>query len=243
MRDIQKKCRQKEMEKQSEPVKVMWKSDKYSGVESKIRQSIEQPTTPRPSSANYLRAHSRAGPPVKLESRPCTPDSKVSFRSSVPLASSVNDVKLQRNDFDFIKVNGVNARRSNVARPPSACSQDNNRRRKDELLQSHEFGQVPTYLRKRQTEWKEAEEHRRANTPDPAMPPGHRQLPEAERRETLGLLKKKQSEIITTMQKLPIGADTVRVKQQRIALEGQLTEVEEAIKIFSRPKVFVRCDS
>lgn len=52
-----------------------------------------------------------------------------------------------------------------------------------------------------------------------------------------------QNDIIGQMQRLPIGADTVRVRQQRVALESQLTEVEEAIKIFSRPKVFVRVDS
>ena len=52
-----------------------------------------------------------------------------------------------------------------------------------------------------------------------------------------------QSDVIGQIQRLPIGADTVRVKQHRIALEGQLTEVEEAIKIFSRPKVFVRVES
>ncbi|XP_005101585.1 enkurin domain-containing protein 1 [Aplysia californica] len=240
MREIQRRCKQREAEK-PEPVKVLWKSEKYANVESKIKQDVEKPATPRPSSANFLRAHSRAGPPVKLESRPCSPD--ISDKTTVPLATSAGSVKLMRNDFDFIKVNGVNAKRAAISRPPSATTMDDYKRRQEDLLQSHEYGEVPTYLRKRKTQWHEEERARVANTPDPAMPAGHRQLPESERNETLGLLKQKQGEVINQMQRLPIGADTVRVRQQRQALEAQLTEVEEAIKIFSRPKVFVRVDS
>jgi hypothetical protein len=52
-----------------------------------------------------------------------------------------------------------------------------------------------------------------------------------------------QNDVVGQIQRLPIGADTFRVKQQRQSLEKQLTEIEEAIKIFSRPKVFVRIDT
>jgi len=44
-------------------------------------------------------------------------------------------------------------------------------------------------LRTRKEQWKKAEQDRIANTPDPACPEGHRVMPEAERRETLDLLK------------------------------------------------------
>ncbi|CAG5132510.1 unnamed protein product [Candidula unifasciata] len=236
MREIQRRCKQREAEKQ-ECVKALWKSQKYSTVESKIKQEVLNPQTPRPSSANFLRAHSRAGPPVKLQSRPCTPD--VSHKTTVPPASIANDVKLIRHDFDFIKVNGVNAKKATLPRPQSLTSLDNFKKRQEELLSHHEMGKVPGYLNKRKQEWQKNEEDRVANTPDPSMPVGHRQLPENERKDTLDLLLKKQDEVIRQMQRLPIGADTVRVKQERQSLEKQLVEVEEAIKIFSRPKVFV----
>lgn len=240
MREIQKKCKAREAAK-PEPVKVLWKSEKYSNIESKIKNDVEKPSVPRPSSATYLRAHSRAGPPVKLESRPITPDS--SLRMSVPRASSAADVKLQRNSFDFIKVNGINAKRSAISRAPTAMSIDNHQRRQNDLLNSHQFGAVPSYLRKRQDQWRNDEQERIANTPDPAMPPGHRQLPESERNQTLGLLKQKLNDLTGQLSRLPIGSDTVRVRQQRVSLDSQMSEVEEAIKIFSRPKVFVRVDS
>ncbi|XP_059170071.1 enkurin domain-containing protein 1-like [Physella acuta] len=240
LREIQRRCRQKQVEKQ-EPVRALWKSEKYSNVESKIKQDVEKPCTPRPHSANFLRAHSRAGPPVKLESRPVTPD--VSNKLTVPAASTAAEVKMIRHNFDFIKVNGINAKHSGVHRAPSLTALDDLKKRQQDLLSHHQFGAVPGYLQKRKNVWREQEESRIANSPDPNMPAGHRQLPEGERTETLDLLQQKQKNVIGQIQRLPIGADTVRVKQERQSLEKQLTEIEEAIKIFSRPKVFVRVES
>lgn len=44
----------------------------------------------------------------------------------------------------------------------------------------------------RKEQWKKDEEDRIANTPDPAMPPGHRVLPENERKQTLNLLQESE---------------------------------------------------
>lgn len=44
-------------------------------------------------------------------------------------------------------------------------------------------------LKDRQGEWKKEEERKRANTPDPSIPPGHALMPAVERRKTLDLLK------------------------------------------------------
>ena len=41
---------------------------------------------------------------------------------------------------------------------------------------------------------------------------------------------------------LPIRTDTLRVQNQKKELEDKIAEVEEAIKIFSRPKVYVKID-
>ncbi|PVD38218.1 hypothetical protein C0Q70_00829 [Pomacea canaliculata] len=240
MRQIQKQCKQKERETQ-QPVKVLWKSDKYSGVQSRIKEELEKPPLPpRPHSATFLRAHSRSGPIVKLESRPCTPD--FTDKLSVPPASSANDVKLIRHNFDFIKVNGCSAKHSKIQRPPSLTALDELRKKDDDRMADYEFGEVPKYLKHRKEQWKRNEEERIANTPDPSMPPGHRALPENERRETLDLLKKREQELLKELASLPIGVDTARVRNKRKEIEGKLAELEEAVKIFARPKVFVRVD-
>ncbi len=44
-------------------------------------------------------------------------------------------------------------------------------------------------LQNRQKQWKHEEEERIRNIPDPDMPPGHRKMPDDERRKTLQILK------------------------------------------------------
>ena len=41
---------------------------------------------------------------------------------------------------------------------------------------------------------------------------------------------------------LPLHSDTLRVRGRRSELEARLAEIDDAIKIFSRPKVFVKLD-
>ncbi|XP_076467854.1 enkurin domain-containing protein 1-like [Babylonia areolata] len=240
MRQIQKKTQEKEAES-VKPVKVMWKSDKYTDVPSRIKQDLENPPSSRPGSATFLRAHSRAGPPVKVESRPCTPDA--SDRVSVPLALSASEVKMARHDVDFIKVNGRSAKHSRLQRPPSATAQEERKKRSEEAMMDYSLGEVPAYLKNRKKQWKKEEEERIASIPDPAMPPGHRALPENERLETLALLQNKEKELVRELAALPIGTDTVRVRNKRKETESKLAELEEALRIFSRPKVFVKVDS
>ena len=49
-----------------------------------------------------------------------------------------------------------------------------------------------------------------------------------------------QEQMLRELQSLPVSKDTVRVKQRKEYLEKKLQEIETAIKIFSRPKVFVK---
>ncbi|KAL8563940.1 hypothetical protein ACOMHN_059370 [Nucella lapillus] len=240
MRQIQRKCQNKEAEA-VKPVKALWKSEKYTEVPSRIKQGLENAPSSRPSSATFLRAHSRSGPPVRVESRPCTPEA--SHKISVPLALSANDVKMVHHDTDFIRVNGQNAKHSTRSHPPSATGADCLRKNNESAMADYNMGEVPAYLKQRQKQWKREEEEKIANTPDPAMPPGHRTLPENERLETLAILQTKEKELVRGLAALPIGMDTVRVRNKRKELENNLAELEEALRIFSRNKVFVKVDS
>ena len=51
-----------------------------------------------------------------------------------------------------------------------------------------------------------------------------------------------QAELLTQLNALPVRVDTLRVKTTKADLERKLAEIEGAIKIFSRPKVFVKVD-
>lgn len=49
--------------------------------------------------------------------------------------------------------------------------------------------------------------------------------------------------LVTELLSLPLKADTLSVRSRQAHLERKLSEIEEAIKIFSRDKVYVKIDS
>ncbi|XP_042556906.1 enkurin domain-containing protein 1 isoform X3 [Dipodomys spectabilis] len=104
-------------------------------------------------------------------------------------------------------------------------------------------GHVPQYLLERRDLWRREAEARQNNQPDPAMPPGHTRMPESQRLETLNNLLQSQSQLLRELVLLPAGADSLRAQSHRAELDRKLVQIEEAIKIFSRPKVFVKMDT
>ncbi len=51
-----------------------------------------------------------------------------------------------------------------------------------------------------------------------------------------------QDTLTKEMQSLPIRSDTLRARNRRMEIETKLAEIDDAIKIFSRPKVFIKLD-
>ncbi len=49
--------------------------------------------------------------------------------------------------------------------------------------------------------------------------------------------------LVSELLSLPVRADTMSVRSRRAQLDQRLSEVEEAIRIFSRDKVYVKVDS
>ena len=103
----------------------------------------------------------------------------------------------------------------------------------------HKAGSVPRYLRSRQAQWAEAEARARAAVPDPDCPPGHVRLPETERQQTVDSLSLSHANLLQDLNRLPVSSDSRRVVNRRRELEENLNQLEEEIKKFSRPKVFI----
>ncbi|CAH1245913.1 ENKD1 [Branchiostoma lanceolatum] len=287
MRQVQRESRRRQ-EEANKPMKPLFKSTKWEGVESKVKKKLENVSssqspwpTPRPESRNFLRSHSRQGQPrprsaspsirprtmsagaVRPQSARATPAAGHSRRSPSPCTLDGGKENGRRGEVPSLEVTGTktgspirddvdfvahNARRAwkdcnRLKRPPTQMAlQDlEERRKKDHDL--YKRGEVPKYLRNRQGEWKKEEEERIRNTPDPSMPPGHTMMPEAERKDTLKKLRESEQDLLKQMRELPIGrSDTLRIKHAKEELEKKLSEIDEAIKIFSRPKVFVKID-
>uniref|UniRef100_K3WGJ2 Enkurin domain-containing protein n=1 Tax=Globisporangium ultimum (strain ATCC 200006 / CBS 805.95 / DAOM BR144) TaxID=431595 RepID=K3WGJ2_GLOUD len=101
------------------------------------------------------------------------------------------------------------------------------------------FGRIPKYLLERKEQWAREEEERRRNAPDPDCPPGMMLLDEDERLRTLRVLRKSLDEARLQINHLPLRIETPNQIRRKNALEAKLQEIEDAIKVFDRTKVYV----
>ncbi|XP_077274604.1 uncharacterized protein LOC143904134 [Temnothorax americanus] len=103
-------------------------------------------------------------------------------------------------------------------------------------------GVVPKYLRDRK-EAQEKEQKAKTEALHSDCPEGHVPLPDHERKETLRLLKKNYQDYVNELNMMPIKTDTLRAQRRKIEIEKQLNKLEEGIKVFSRPKVYVKINA
>ncbi|XP_050347598.1 enkurin domain-containing protein 1-like [Nymphalis io] len=114
------------------------------------------------------------------------------------------------------------------------------RKDKDPYLPpGYQKGVLPKYLRDRKDSTKEVEDTK-ADDDNTMCPPGHVTLPDNERKETLRMLRNSFAELVSELNKMPVKTDTLRMRNRKMELEKQLAKLEEGIKVFSRPKVFVK---
>ncbi|XP_007938454.1 enkurin domain-containing protein 1 [Orycteropus afer afer] len=239
IKEIQRRFREQEYRReqgQPRPLKALWRSPKYDKVESRVKAQLQEPgpasgTEP----ARFLKAHSRCGPglpPPRVPSpQLSTPDPKA---------------KGPDQGVDFITHNARTAKRAprRHSRSLQVLAQVlEQQRQAQEHYNTTQKGHVPHYLLERRDLWRREAEARQHSQPDPAMPPGHTRMPENQRLETLSSLLQSQSQLLRELVLLPAGADSLRAQGHRAELDRKLVQVEEAIKIFSRPKVFVKMNT
>ncbi|XP_069820695.1 enkurin domain-containing protein 1 [Dendropsophus ebraccatus] len=240
MREIQKRCKEKEVEKGQgapKPVKALWKSPKYEQVESKVKAKLqEQPPPPKAVQANFLKSHTRCG--AGLQPKRCPSPHR-------PTSAS-EDMQVRGSSIDFVAHNAksvkkIQMRRSRSLQNLNEVLQEKQRQQQD--YDTKQKGHVPQYLLDLKEQWKKEQEERKKQTPDPSLPPGHVMMPEHERQETLNKIKESQSQLLKELLKIPVRADNLSSQNRRTELEKKLSEIEEAIKVFNRPKVFIKIDS
>lgn len=101
------------------------------------------------------------------------------------------------------------------------------------------YGKVPQYLEEFKAKREVLNEKKRQDEEQAKCPPGMKLMMEEERVETLEILKKGKEDIWQNINKLPIASNTLSVQRRRTELEGKLVELENAIKTFSKPKVYI----
>ncbi|NXH21550.1 ENKD1 protein, partial [Bucco capensis] len=253
IKELQKKCKEKERAQehsQPKPVRALWKSQKYQNVESKVKAKLQENSpAPNPEAMQFLRAYSRCGPGI----RPCRSASpgpartKAAADTQAPEAlGAESKMQVEGQSIDFIKHNARNAKRAPLRRSHSLQALAELLQQKHQQQQdynSKQKGHVPQYLLERKELWRREREEQLRNLPDPDTPAGHVLMAEAQRLDTLGELKQSQEQLIKELITLPVRTDTLSMQKRRVELERKLSQIEEAIKIFSRPKVFIKLDS
>ncbi|KAF5919583.1 enkurin domain-containing protein 1 isoform X2 [Diceros bicornis minor] len=239
IREIQRRFREQECSReqgQPRPLKALWRSPKYDKVESRVKAQLQNPSPASGTEpAHFLRAHSRCGPGL--------PPPRVPSPQLTPPGSSTKGPGL---GVDFISHNARTAKRApqRHSRSLQVLAQVlEQQRQAQEHYNATQKGHVPRYLLERRNLWRQEAEARQHSQPDPAMPPGHTRMPENQRLETLNNLLQSQRQLLRELVLLPAGADSLRAQGHRAELDRKLVQVEEAIKIFSRPKVFVKMDA
>jgi len=106
-----------------------------------------------------------------------------------------------------------------------------------------DFGKVPEYLLKRNAElaMKKLETENEAKKLAQSRP-GMRLLSEEERLHTLSLLEKTQADVLKALSALPLALTTYGQNQRMTAIQNKLVELEESIKLFSKPEVYVKME-
>mmetsp|Transcript_37004 Transcript_37004/g.37657 ORF Transcript_37004/g.37657 Transcript_37004/m.37657 type:complete len:300 (+) Transcript_37004:183-1082(+) len=153
-------------------------------------------------------------------------------RPSVPRAEEVLP-KAPCVPKNFISENKL---KSQAMLPPKVMSKDSN--------DKHEaYGRLPDYLMERKMKAAIDEEERKKNAPDPDCPRGMKRMPEEERLSTLEVLTSSKEECMRQLSKLPFIIDTPMLKNKQENLEQKLREIDNALELFRKPKVFIAMDS
>jgi len=103
-----------------------------------------------------------------------------------------------------------------------------------------DYGKVPVYLQDRKQEMDDMACYERAMAARADIPEGMKLLSEDERQSTVKQLNDTKAQIEDDLRRLPFNIETPSQIKHKSGLEGRLHEVEEAIKVFSRKKVYVR---
>lgn len=166
-----------------------------------------------------------------VNDRPSTPK-----KGATPKAQELG-VFAPRTNANFIS---QNRRAADRLAPPDRRTA---RQKSFEDAAKHEdFGRVPEYIEQRKAKIAAEKEEIRKRLPDPNCPPGMKLMPDEERRSTLDVLLKSRTEALKQLQHMPFIVETPSAQRKKLALEDKLKEIEDAVALFSRTKVFVKVE-
>lgn len=101
------------------------------------------------------------------------------------------------------------------------------------------FGKIPSYLIKRKIELAQEMERKLHDEKSQQLPPGYVEMDEDEKNEVLKALRENKALLEKKLGALPLVCDTPSQIRARSNMDLELQDIENAIKRFSRPHVFI----
>ena len=146
---------------------------------------------------------------------------------------------------DHVRRNALAAIRGEVRERAAPLSARDRNASAAPTPERHEsFGRVPGYILQRKQEALErihqASERLIDHPTD--CPPGMRQMRDEERRATLLRLRDSRVSILKGLSELPFLADTPSMQAHKTDMERRLVQVEKAISLYSRTRIFVKSE-
>ncbi|KAJ3417043.1 Enkurin domain-containing protein 1 [Chytridiales sp. JEL 0842] len=177
------------------------------------------------------RRNSAATTPASASDFGVTPDSTRPSSS----ASNLTGVSTTSSKKNFIQINAMKAKQGLYKRPATSTPDLSHSPGRQTPL-----GELPKYLVDRKVEWADREKERLFQLEQQKIPKGMKLITEDERLETLEFLEETQKQLLHSLSQFGLVVESMTLKKKRAELEKKLEEIESAIEIFSRPKVFVQ---
>lgn len=131
---------------------------------------------------------------------------------------------------------------ANASASPTAVKKLATLKKGDSPTKRNGYGKVPLYLQERKSELAEIAAKKKRDEDNKKAPKGMTLMPEEERLHTLRILKDNLKATKDNLSHMPLLVETPSAVRRKASLERKLQEIEDAINIFSRPKVFIKED-
>jgi len=249
-----------------------FKMERFKHAESTVRQQMQgewqRPQTAesvhgfmRKGEASRRCDTARASTPSVAVARPTTADTSQAPRqrpqSAKPRVPSKQECRVRDEEIrrvteapspDHLRRNALAAIRGEVPSKERAApltARDRNTASAASTPERHEsYGRVPGYLLQRKQdalERKHQASERLIDHPTDC-PPGMRLMRDEERKATLVRLRDSRVSILKGLSELPFLVDTPSMQAHKTEMERRLVEVEKAISLYSRTRIFVKCE-
>ena len=239
------KRNQNEMANKGVEAKDLWRSSQYNGIESKVALKLSQTYPGTPSFTQEVIIPTPNAPRSVGTQITQTDGDNVNDGNFTIIVERPKSARPAPKTKNFIARNATiqnkigQQRHQKVSNKNIIVHQNRQEILKEKRPQTAS-GEIPKYLLKRQEIEREKQLAARKNRKHLACPPGHKQLSQDERLDMLKTLNDTQIQLNKDLACCPGGSTTLRAKKYKEGLLAKIFEIDEAVRVFSKPVVFVK---